>query len=183
MPRVSSLICVAIGSALLLSACGRQAAESSTALPSKSPAATLAAGEIVPWADIPAPLETRTQPEIPPLETKLSAPSTVRAGETLRYQLTVRNGALTTYRWPSDCPVFLAILQTAPPEPRNNAGTHQQLNCRLARDLSPGDEARFELLLALPPEVPAGQWILALSFTQPGRSASPPATASVTIER
>ncbi|MEP7216609.1 MAG: hypothetical protein ABI782_10190 [Anaerolineaceae bacterium] len=182
MRRVSSMICVAIGSALLLSACGQQAAESSPAVHSKSPAATLAAGEIVPWADIPAPLETRTQPDIPPLESTLFAPSTVRVGETLRYQLTVRNSAATTYRWPSGCPVFLAILQTAPPEPRNVAGNHQQLNCRLARDLSPGDEARFELLLLLPPEVPAGQWILALSFTQPGHSASPPATASLTVE-
>ena len=183
MRASSALASLFIGCALVVAACGERAADSSPGLPPKPPAPTLALGEIVPWADIPAPLETRTQPEIPPLETTLSGPSTVRAGETLRYELTMRNAADTTYRWPGDCPVFLAILRTAPPEPRNVAGTHQQLNCGPARDLPPGGEARFEMQLFVPREVPAGPWILALSFTQPGLPAFPPATASLTIER
>ena len=144
---------------------------------------TMAAGESVPWADIPAPLASRPQPAIPSLAASLSAPRTARPGDVLHYEVTLRNALATTYRWRGECPIFLAILQTPSPEPLNTAGNHQQLNCGPAREIEPGGTARFEMELFIPPTVPAGEWLLIWSFTAPGVPASAPAKASLVIQR
>ena len=183
MRAPSALALVLIAGILLTSGCAGREEGSVRVEPARSPAPTLAAGEIVPWADIPAPLATSPQPAIPPLTATLTAPTNARPGDELRYEVTLRNNADTTYQWLANCPVFLAILQTSPPEPRNVAGTHQQLNCGRARDLPPGGEARFEMRFFLPQAVPPGPWILTWSFVAPGQPASPPATSSLTIER
>lgn len=179
-PALASLVFVG---ALLCVACTGRAEDSSHATPETSPIPTLAVGEIIPWADIPPPLATHPQPAIPPLSPSITAPATVRAGEELRYEVTLRNTTGSIYEWTTGCPVFLAILQTPEAEPRNVAGNHQQLNCAPARDLPPGGEARFEMRLAVPEQVPAGPWSLTWSFTSPGLPASSPATANVTIQR
>lgn len=181
-PRVqlAAVVCVAMA---LVTACAGRSQDSSRLNPAGPAVRTLAPGAVVPWADIPAPLESAAQPPIPALQPSLTVPSVARAGAELRYELTLRNTGAAVYRWSSNCPVFLAILQTPPPEPRNVAGNHQQLNCAPAADLPPGGEARFEMRLFVPLQVPTGDWTLMWSFTAPGRPASPPATASLTIER
>lgn len=179
-PTLASLVFVG---AMLCAACTGRAENPSHTMPPTSPIPTLAIGEIIPWADIPPPLATHPQPAIPPLSPSITAPATARPGEDLFYEVTLRNTTGATYEWATDCPVFLAILQTPEAEPRNVAGNHQQLNCAPARDLPPGGEARFEMRLFVPEQVPAGPWSLTWSFTATGLSASSPANANVTILR
>ena len=173
----------AVLTAVFATACSGNAVNGGAISPSHSPVATLAAGATVPWADIPAPLASQPQPPIPDLVVVLNVPPTVRAGEDLRYEVTVGNGTKSLFSWTDGCPVFLATLQTPGPEPKNVTGNHQQLNCAPARDLQPEEKATFEMRLAIPGEVPAGPWILNWSFTAPGAPASPPAKANLTIQR
>ena len=183
MRAFHAMALLAVAGIAVTTACTGRGHETSPPTPGISPVPTLGAGDVIPWADIPAPLPTHAQPAIPPLAATLTTPASVRAGDDLKYEVTLRNMGDTTYRWTSECPVFLAILQTPPPEPRNVAGNHQQLNCGPARDLPPGGEVRFEMRLFVPREVPAGPWVLIWSFTKPGLPASPPATANLTIQR
>lgn len=180
MRFIPALASLAVAGGLASIACSGR---SEGPLPATASPPTLAAGEAVPWADIPAPLASRPQPAIPPLAASLSAPRSARPGDVLRYELTLRNTLEATYRWRGECPVFLAILQTQSPEPLNTAGNHQQLNCGPAQDIEPGGTARFEMELFIPPTVPAGEWILIWSFTAPGVPASAPAKASLVIHR
>ncbi len=179
----SALLGFALATAQLAAACSGRDSNDPTRTSPGADAPTLAAGETVPWVDIPAPLSSAEQPPIPELGVILAAPATVRAGDELRYEVTFRNAGAKTFAWTGACPVFLATLQTPPPEPKNVTGNHQQLNCGRARDLGPGEQVTFEMRLSVPKEVPAGQWILTWSFTKPGSAASPPAKANLTIER
>ena len=118
-----------------------------------------------------APIEAAEAPEpsAPPwadLVGHIEVPSVVVAGETLHYQLTLRNDGEQPV--PLDpCPIYVERLwsgNTVVGEPR------YLLNCAAAAAIEPGASTTFEMVLAIPVDAPPGAAILLWGTDGPGPS-------------
>jgi hypothetical protein len=127
-----------------------------------NPVATVGPDGVVPWADLPLPLHPikAAPPWIVPSVSTLPA---VRAGDTLEYQLSLRNEGGQDYA-PTDCPVYVAWLQDESPDPANVAGEPLTLNCLPAGHIAPGATARFAMEFWIPQGTPPGHWQLVWGF-------------------
>lgn len=164
-PRVAALSLVLLVPLAVL-ACSDRDAEDGAGIrgrPTATPPA--AAGSLVPWADIPIPLHP-VQAAPATLVPSLATPATARTGDTIVYELVLRNTGSAPYR-PRDCPVYAAWLHTPSAEPINIAGEPLTLNCEPAGAIPPGGEARFSMEFWIPPATPAGDWILSWGFASP----------------
>ncbi|MBA4179071.1 MAG: hypothetical protein C0506_00635 [Anaerolinea sp.] len=163
----------------LSAACG--AREQAPQAPSAEPAsaATIPAGGLVPWADIPLP--GRPVPAAPPtLLPSLIAPASVPAGDDLVYEVMLTNSGDNPYR-PSDCPVYVAWLRSPGAEPISIAGEPLTLNCAPALPIPPGGAARFAMELRVPRAAPPGTWELAWGFASPAGTYGAVASARVEV--
>ena len=156
---ILSLLCAANA------ACGSRDGESETLAVRPTVVATVAVGDIVPWANLGLPgRPVKAAPDT--LIAVIVAPGGVTAGEDLRYEVRLKNGGADAYH-PADCPIYLAWLHTVAEEPLNIAGEPLALNCLPSLPIQPGEEARFAMEFPVPPSTPAGTWVVAWGWATP----------------
>jgi len=133
---------------------------------------TLAPG-VVAWIDAtpaPSPPPSEAPEPSPPtwadLVGHVEVPSVVVAGETLHYQVTLRNDGDQPV--PLDpCPIYVERLwggNTTVAEPR------YLLNCAAASPIQPGGSTTFEMVLDIPVNAPPGPGVLLWGTDGPGPS-------------
>jgi hypothetical protein len=120
-------------------------------------------------------------PYLPPphqFTPEVRLPAKVKAGELLRYEVTLRNVTAEPVRFGENCPAYREDLYpeqalTAPPPPgkyerdepatrgKPPLGKHRYLlNCRPAGSIAPGAEVTFAMVLGVPASAEPGRYFL-----------------------
>jgi hypothetical protein len=123
------------------------------------------------------PLEAFPRETLPPprLQASIAVPSQIRAGESLRYIVRLRNVSSETYVWDEACPLYQELLNGHPvdatdrptrfatPRPGKYAGGAAEihpLNCRAAGPIPAGGSVAFEMRIDVPADGVGQQGLL-----------------------
>jgi len=139
------------------------------------------------------PLEAFPSETLPPprLQASIEVPAQIRAGESLRYVVRLRNVSAETYLWDGGCPLYEELLNGHPVDPTDrptrfttappgkyagSAAEIHPLNCAAAGPIPAGASIAFEMRIDVPADGVGQQgllwWLIGFPSLMPSASIS-----------
>lgn len=125
----------------------------------------------------PAP-EPSPSPDFSQLAVSIDVPTSVTAGSTLRYTVTLRNTASQPFTFGPSCPTYGEWTGGGP---RPFAKDFYVLNCTLAPAIRAGQGVTFAMQMTVPADAVPGQYTILWNFIGPAITPGLPARATVSV--